>query len=290
MSDPAKGDSSDFPDVATEVGRRYWIRLATDNLSGTHALMMHDDMRRLMRMHSSVPLRLRAKADALEIGVELDEEAHNKHLQGTPLDEILLPGFRSLLDRVVAMEPLDETLMFEVLLCRGVDNFLTYIAEMIATLFRKRPETLRSDETVTMKQVLAQPDLEAFIAWFADRKVSSLSYKGLGEVETFIRGRFGLALSEGDEQRIKLNEVIAVRNLIVHRRGVIDSRFIDSVGDSYGLIGDQIAARKFWSSRHVDVPSEVVRSFDRAAAAKFGVAVHPNPTPDFWSSGVESEV
>src|SRR5271154_3735248 len=46
-------------------------------------------------------------------------------------------------------------LLREVVICRQVDNFLTYISEFMALVFRTRPETLRSNETERLDLILA---------------------------------------------------------------------------------------------------------------------------------------
>jgi hypothetical protein len=55
--------------------------------------------------------------------------------------------FRPVVDR-------HERLIAEMLLCRQVDNFLTYLAELMSLVFHHRPEMLRSDEKVSAKDVL----------------------------------------------------------------------------------------------------------------------------------------
>lgn len=45
-------------------------------------------------------------------------------------------------------------LLTEMILCRGVDNYLTYISELLALIYHTCPEAMKSNETVTYETIL----------------------------------------------------------------------------------------------------------------------------------------
>lgn len=186
----------EFPIQATSVGREYWLRSGELTVLGTHIISLHGEMRSLLHHVSRAPKEIR---HAISISNPQEREAAQESLRAMPLAEIVLPGYQSLLTQLNRLEPRTNQLLAELLVSRLADNFLTYLSDIIALLFKSRPETLRTSEQVTVEQVLAHRDLDSFIAWYADRRVSALSYKGLDSVAEFLQSRFGLALFTDDD-------------------------------------------------------------------------------------------
>src|SRR5271157_4510607 len=48
----------------------------------------------------------------------------------------------------------NEALICEMAVCRVVDNYLTYVSDLLGLIFSARPETLKSSEEVTLEFVL----------------------------------------------------------------------------------------------------------------------------------------
>jgi hypothetical protein len=135
-----------------------------------------------------------------------------------------------------------------------------------------RPELLRSSQQVSMKDVLAHADMESFIRWAAEKKVSELTFAGTEELRGFIKDRLGLELvAEGSEHHMRLKQAIAARNLFVHNRGIIDQRFIQTVGNLFGKVGDRLPSDILEADRPNSTLHAVVESFDPVAAGKFSL-------------------
>src|SRR5207248_923607 len=45
-------------------------------------------------------------------------------------------------------------LLFEIVMVRATDNFLTYVSELLFIAFKTRPEMLKSSETIRIDEVL----------------------------------------------------------------------------------------------------------------------------------------
>src|SRR5262245_24757605 len=45
-------------------------------------------------------------------------------------------------------------LILQMILCRTVDNFLMYVSDMMTTIFRERPEVMRSNDKVSFEDIL----------------------------------------------------------------------------------------------------------------------------------------
>lgn len=75
----------------------------------------------------------------------------------------------------------------ELGLTRCVDNFLSYVSDIITEALIARPQLLKSQEQVTLEEVLEHESIEDFISWAAEKRVAQLSFKGLDEIAQYIK-------------------------------------------------------------------------------------------------------
>ncbi|WP_139062975.1 hypothetical protein [Streptomyces griseoaurantiacus] len=159
----------------------------------------------------------------------------------------------------------------EVALTRAVDNFLCYVSDILTEAMIVRPELLKSQEQVSMQEVLQHGSIEEFIQWAAEQHVNQLSFKGLGAISEYIQKRLGLQLSEDQEAWNVVKRAVAVRNLAVHRRRIIDERFIHSMGDTTLEKGQRYAIPPAMSFDVMLQTMRIVQNFDTRISAKFKI-------------------
>jgi hypothetical protein len=110
-------------------------------------------------------------------------------------------------------------LMTEMALCRAVDNYLIYLTELLASIFRAKPESLRSGEEVKLDFVLAHPTRAGLIRAIIDRKVNQLSYQGMRDLNQFLSRKLGFELFQNKDALEHAILLVEIRNIIVHARG-----------------------------------------------------------------------
>lgn len=175
----------------------------------------------------------------------------------------------------------------EIAISRYVDSYLVYIAELVGDLFRVRPEALRSEETVRLVDILQHQSLEDFIGWAADERVNRLTYDGFAKISTFVENRFGLVLVDDPDLRQRVVEAIAIRNLLVHRRGVVDARFLKSLKDEGLSTEKYVLGETIRPLEHFEVMVacyESVVAIEAKAIAKFGLVTQPMDAEATWRS------
>ncbi|WP_406462183.1 hypothetical protein OHB07_11460 [Streptomyces sp. NBC_00111] len=152
---------------------------------------------------------------------------------------------------------------------RCVENFLSYVSEVLSDTLISKPSLLKSQEQVTYEEVLAHGSIDEFAAWAAERRISQLSFKGLEEIAGYIEKRLGLRIHGNDEHWKTLKRGVAIRNLVVHRRGIADERFARVVAGAkkneryvFGL-HDYLAV--------ASSALRIVRDFDSKVAEKFSL-------------------
>lgn len=164
----------------------------------------------------------------------------------------------------------------ELILTRYIDSYLTFLSELLHEVLLVRPEILSSQEQVTLKDALRHETMEDLVAFLADRKVSRLSFMGLSDIEDYFRQHLGLSLVSDSSLAEHLREWVALRNLLTHRRGIVDQRALASglPLDQY-KVGDRVRVSRDNGFRLLAAVVVAVIDLDARVAAKFSLALVP---------------
>lgn len=160
----------------------------------------------------------------------------------------------------------------ELILTRYIDSYLTYLSELLHEVLLVRPEILSSQEQITLEDALAHQTMEELVAFLADRKVSRLSFKGLCELEDYFVQRLGLALVDDHRLAEHLREWVALRNLITHRRGLVDQRALTGgLPSAHYTVGERVRVSRDNGFRLLAAVVTAVLDLDQRIAAKFSL-------------------
>ena len=164
-------------------------------------------------------------------------------------------------------------------LCRYVDNYLTYLSEMMSEVLKAHPQALRSKEQVTLEDVLKHPSLQEFIDWQVEERVSRLAFRGFGEIAEYVRQRLGVELIQSAETRKRIIRAIATRNVLVHQRGIADSRYLEALRSTEADInvssGERLSGEEIDHFEAMSSELESVRDVDKRVSDKFALAQFP---------------
>ncbi|WP_432847137.1 hypothetical protein ACQPXB_40795 [Amycolatopsis sp. CA-161197] len=172
---------------------------------------------------------------------------------------------RKALERVAYYKKISTSLagvQQQMIVTREVDNLLSYLADVASLIHVKRPETLRSGEQVSFEEVLRHGSLEDFVKWATEKRISDLSFKGFQELISYFRKSFAFPADFSAPLWRTLSRAVAIRNILVHRRGVVDERFAKvlkdqdlEIGKTYRLDGSEvveIVIATHWAVQQVD--------------------------------------
>ena len=170
----------------------------------------------------------------------------------------------------------------EIALCRSVDNYLIYISNVIAEIYRSNPRMLKSSEQVTFEDVLQHGSLDEFVDWAIERRISTLSFKGFNEISKYVNEKLGLSLVQNSEMRSSIAHLIAVRNLLIHKRGVIDGAFLRA-----SMEVEQKKGRRYFTTGKdiegaLNSTYEAVCDLDGRARAKFSLSTIETRPDEWW--------
>jgi len=116
-------------------------------------------------------------------------------------------------------------ILSRILYSSFADNFETYMSDLLYEIFLAKPETLKSKQTVTIREVLNCTDLQDFIEYWAKQKIGKLQK---GSVKGFIKDTpqiENLEVLEDNEIK-EIDKLLQIRHLYSHRNGVVDDKFL----------------------------------------------------------------
>ncbi|MGW1276850.1 hypothetical protein ACWD4V_07810 [Streptomyces tsukubensis] len=199
--------------------------------------------------------------------------------------ETLFPEWHRRRDRMRETVDLITPASAELGLTRCVENFLCYVSDIITQVLTARPDLLKTQEQVTIEDVLEHESIEGFISWAAERRVAQLSFKGLEEIAQYVKKRFGLELHQEEADWLKLKRGVALRNLIVHRRGIIDQRFLYVTGEKDLIKGSTYKTTMRDYVRTAESSMKIIGEFDKEMALKFSIAQQDTEGEKWYSPG-----
>lgn len=148
-----------------------------------------------------------------------------------------------------------------------VDNFETYLSDVLFEIYLAKPQTLKSEQLVKVEDVLNCSDIQEFITFWAKQKVGKLqkgSIKGFISDNKQIKDLNAMDIPTQNE----IEKILQIRHLYAHRNGIVDDKFIKyfPVGYVYGaehqLSTDEILNK-------IEYLSDIVDKIDKAAINKY---------------------
>jgi hypothetical protein len=172
-----------------------------------------------------------------------------------------------------------EELIHEVVLTRVVDNFLCFITDLLALIYKAKPEMLKSSEQERLDFVFQYSDMDELRTAIAEKRVERLAYLGLRELAEYIKSHMAFDLFPVPADLGKASLIVEFRNVIVHNRGRISAASVrrfpflkPEIGRRVDLPYDQLReSRQFLENAVLDI--------DMRATGKFFLKAEPLPEP-----------
>jgi hypothetical protein len=155
-----------------------------------------------------------------------------------------------------------------------INGLQHYFSEIIQAAVSKKPEILRSNETLRVDEILRFKRYAELVSFLIDKKVNELAYGGIKGMETYFRDRLGIEMFSTDRARLLLTIFIEIRNINVHNRGLVNDLFLSKVGKVEGF---NFLKGKYF---HVDMDMlqllsdsaiETALALDHSVTTKFGL-------------------
>ena len=158
----------------------------------------------------------------------------------------ILDDLRHLLYPKGASVPTDNAegkMLTRILFASCADTFETFMSDILYEIYLAQPNALKSEATVTVKEVLDNSTMDEFITWYAKEKLQKLQR---GSVKGFIAENKTIKpLNVFDKGRIdEIEKILQIRHLYTHQNGIVDDKFrryfpATKVNDEYPMTLDE---------------------------------------------------
>jgi len=168
---------------------------------------------------------------------------------------------------------------------RSVDNFLTYISELMAAVYHKQPNLLKTKDMVAIEDVLKYETKEEFVVALAEKRVQDLAYKGIRELAETLSKSWGVRLFANETVLPILAYTVEIRNIIAHNRGIVNQTFLKRTkGLDLGIelptaLGDPLLLDIDVVVTYLKFTLSSTFEIDKIVTAKFALPTQPAPEP-----------
>jgi hypothetical protein len=162
-------------------------------------------------------------------------------------------------------------ILMRILFSSCADTFETFMSDLLYEIYLAKPQTLKSDAQVTVKEVLDCSDMQEFISRYAKEKLKKLQR---GSVKGFIADNpaiKSLNVFDGTRQA-EIEEILQIRHLYTHQNGIVDDKFrkwfpTAKANDEYRMSLDEFLER-------LEYLAQSIASVDEAARKDFKLACY----------------
>jgi hypothetical protein len=164
--------------------------------------------------------------------------------------------------------------VLQMLFARSIDNFESYLSEVVSECLHAKPEALRSgDAKVSVELVFTATSLDELREELIERRVNELSYLGFDKLTDWITDQLGVSDLRTSAARDTLAEYSEVRNCIVHHRSKVSQRYLSKVRASTEMkVGQPIDVTFDMLYLVARATTEVAVALDASLRDKFGLS------------------
>lgn len=212
----------------------------------------------------------------------IDATLNTLKVSSTDSKTKLLEHYQSILKIIDDLKPLlypensnkptsskEGKVLSRILYSSIVDNFETYLSDILLEIYLAKPETLKSDQTVKVEEVLNCSDLQDFIIYWAKQKIGKLqkgSVKGFISDNKQIRDLKVIDTVKQDE----IEKILQIRHLYSHRNGIVDDKFLKYFSGFPSGSEHQISIDGVLDK--IEYLTQIIDEIDKASISKYSLS------------------
>lgn len=161
-------------------------------------------------------------------------------------------------------------ILIRILFSSCTDNFESYLSDLLYEIYLASPDSLKSTQQVTIKEVLDCADMQEFVIYWSKKKLSKLqrgSVKGFMSENNQIRELNVIDKCKEDE----IEKILQIRHLYAHRNGIVDEKFLQYFNSEFILNEEHVFSVEKMIKNLIYL-LERVQEFDTAAIQKYSLA------------------
>jgi hypothetical protein len=158
-----------------------------------------------------------------------------------------------------------------MLFCRGVNSFLTYLADLVTLIYEKYPRKLPSNKQVTYEFCIEHHMANDLIPALAEATVRELTHQNLDALGKYFQKHLDIPLFATEIQTVNAALCVDIRNIITHNRGIVNRFFIQRNPRFADDIGKRVVLEERKMREMLGTLGYCARQLDIRAVKKFGL-------------------
>lgn len=177
------------------------------------------------------------------------------------------PGAQS----AVAQMDMHNAVLDEMVFCREVNSFLTYLADLMTLIYEKYPKKLPSNKQTSYRFAIEHHLAGDLISALAEETVRELTHQNLDDLEEHFHKKLDLVLFTKANDRANAALLIDLRNIITHNRGIVNRFFIQRNPRFADALGKRVVLGEEERREMLGTLGFGARQLDLRAIEKFGL-------------------
>jgi hypothetical protein len=190
-------------------------------------------------------------------------------------------------ESAVAQIDLHSSLLGEMLFCRGVNSFLTYLADLMTLIYEKYPKKLPSDKKATYQFCIEHHLAGDLISALAEETVIERTHQSFAALAKYFEEKLDLALFTQDTDLANGGLCVDIRNLVTHNRGIVNRFIIQRNPRFAGDLGKRVVLGEEERRDMLNTLGYCARQLDLRAIKKFELETI---SPEFKESANKSSL
>lgn len=172
-------------------------------------------------------------------------------------------------ESAVAQMDIHSAILEEMLFCRRVNSFLTYLADLVTLIYEKYPKMLQSDKQISYRFCIEHHIVGDLIPAIAEKTVMELTHQNLDVLAKYLEKKLDLVLftTKADLEKAALS--VDIRNVITHNRGIVNRFFIQRHPQFEEDLGKRVVLGEQERREMLDTLGYRARQLDLRAIKKF---------------------
>jgi hypothetical protein len=181
------------------------------------------------------------------------------------------PGDPPPMESAVAQMDIHSAVLGEMLFCRGVNSFLTYLADLMTLIYEKYPKKLPSNKQATYQFCIEHHLAGDLISALAEKTVMELTYQSLDDLAKHFEEKLDLVLFTKSTDLVNAGLCVDIRNVITHNRGIVNRFFIQRNPRFADDLGKRVVLSEQERQEMLSTLGYCARQVDLRATQKFGL-------------------
>jgi len=174
-------------------------------------------------------------------------------------------------ESAVAQMDIHSAVLREMVFCRGVNSFLTYLADLMTLIYEKYPKKLPSNKQTTYRFCIEHHMAGDLISALAEETVMELTHQSLDALAKYFKKNLDLVLFTKHAHSAKAELCVDIRNVITHNRGIVNRFFIQRNPRFADDLGKRVVLREQDTREMLGTLGYCARQLDLRAIKKFGL-------------------